>query len=219
MNSVANRRNLIHSYKRLSIFISPGNKHKAAKVTIKARYDHVAMLLHWTIAILIGAMFPLGWYMTDLPKGSAERAHYFELHKSIGLTIALLVLLRIIWRLLHNPPPLPDSLLRWQKKAAKASHLLLYCMMVIQPLTGYVSSSFSGHSIKFWGIALPQWGWKDLFLDKFFQDVHVTCSVVLLCLIVIHICGALSHLAGLHENVLPRMVPYMKRRTPPPQGH
>lgn len=178
----------------------------------QTRYDKVAMLLHWVIAILIVAMFPLGWYMTDLPKRTAIRAHYFELHKSIGLTIALLVVLRIIWRLIHQPPELPESFPRWQKSAAKASHVLLYCMIVIQPLTGYISSSFSGHSIKLWGLPLPLWGWRDMYLDHLFENIHVVCSVILLCLIVIHVCGALAHFAGLHENVLPRMVPFMKRR-------
>ncbi len=215
MNSVANQRNLIHSYRRLYIFNSPGNNQKFTIVMTQERYDHIAMLFHWVIAVLILAMFPLGWYMTDLPKKTAERAHYFELHKSIGLTIALLVLLRIIWRLMKSPPRLPDSFPDWQKKAAKASHVLLYCMIVIQPLTGYVSSSFSGYSIKIWGFALPQWGWRNMYLDHLFENIHVACSVVLLCLIVIHVCGALAHWAGLHENVLPRMVPFMKRPEPP----
>ena len=186
-------------------------------MTSQARYDRVAMLFHWTIALLVLAMFPLGWYMTDLPKRTAVRAHYFELHKSIGLTIALLVLLRIIWRLLHRAPPLPESLVQWQKKAAHASHLLLYCMLVIQPLTGYISSSFSGHSIKIWGLALPLWGWRDPFLAHLFENVHVVCSVVLLCLIGIHICGAFAHLARMHESVLPRMVPFLARREQDPR--
>lgn len=184
----------------------------ASKLTAQERYSGIAMALHWTIAMLIAVMFGIGWYMVDLPQHSHERSFYFALHKSIGLTIMLLVIFRLVWRFRHHPPALPQSLLAWQRRVANASHLLLYVFMIVQPVSGYLSSSFSGYSTKFWGVPLPEWGWHDAVINEFFTDVHVASSVALLCLIAMHICGALAHLAGVHENVLVRMLPSPRRQ-------
>ena len=81
------------------------------------RYSLPAIALHWLIAALIVFLFGLGWYMVDLPKGPV-RGPYFSLHKSVGLTVAGLALLRLIWRLTHHPPALPDVMPNWQRCAA-----------------------------------------------------------------------------------------------------
>lgn len=171
------------------------------------RYDGVAMLLHWLMFILILILFMLGWYMVDLPKESPERTYFFALHKSIGLTLAVLLFVRIAWRWEHTPPALPESLAAWQRRLAEATHYLLYFFMLLQPVSGYVSSSFSGYPTRLWGVLLPQWGWKSPGLNELFTEVHETSSLALLCLIILHVCGALAHLVGAHENVLTRMLP------------
>ena len=145
--------------------------------------------------------------MVDLPKGSDERTFFFGLHKSIGLTVAALLVLRIGWRL-RKPGPAPaDGLIEWQRRLSILTHRLLYVFMVLQPLSGYISSSFAGYPTRFWGMALPQWADKNPALNELFTGVHESCSVVLALLIGLHICGALAHLWGGHENVLRRMLP------------
>lgn len=181
-------------------------------MTENTRYDNVAIFLHWTIMLLILSLFGIGWYMVDTPDGSLIRTKLFALHKSIGLTVALLIICRIAWRITHVSPLLPDTVQPWQKKLASLTHFLLYCLMVVQPLSGYLSSSFSGYKTRIWGVPLPQWGWKEPVLNQLFTDIHVVSSVSLLCLIILHVCGAFSHLFSRHGNVLPRMLPWMSGR-------
>jgi len=149
--------------------------------------------------------------MVDLPRGSDERSFFFALHKSFGITTAIVVFLRIAWRVSHRAPALPQSLATWQRRAATAVHHLLYFFLILQPVSGYVSSSFSGYKTRLWGVALPHWGWKDQVLNETFTEIHVASSVALLILIGIHLCGALAHLLMPHENVLRRMVPWFGR--------
>ena len=178
-------------------------------VNAKVRYDNVAIALHWLTVLLIITLYGLGWYMVDIPRGTPERSFYFALHKSFGLTTALVVLVRLGWRFGHRPPALPDTLMHWQRITATAIHHLLYLFLLVQPLTGYISSSFSGYKTRWWGIPLPQWGWKNQVLNETFTEMHVICSVILLLLVVVHVCGALAHLYMRHDNVLGRMAPWL----------
>ena len=162
------------------------------------------------MAILVITLFGLGWYMVDLPKGSDERSWFFALHKSIGLTMAILVLLRLIWRLKHVPPVLPASISKFKQKLAGLTHWLLYVAMFIQPISGYISSSFSGYKTKIWGLALPHWGWKSPHLNEIFTDIHVASSVALLCLIILHLSGVIFHVAEGDRSILRRMLPGKK---------
>src|SRR5215217_9665047 len=88
-----------------------------------ARYTRIAIFLHWLIAIAVFAQIGLGLWMIGIPKSPPGiRAYWFNVHKSIGLTIAVLVLLRLAWRLAHRPPALPGTLAAWQRTAARISH-------------------------------------------------------------------------------------------------
>lgn len=172
------------------------------------KYTYIAIFIHWAMALLILGMFLLGWYMEDLPKGP-DRGYFFALHKSIGLTIALLLLARILWRIFHKPPALPLTIKTWQRKLATAAHHSLYLLMFLQPLTGYLSSSYAGYGTKFWGwFALPEWAEKNKELNDMFSEIHEAVSVVLLTVILIHIAGALAYLVSKHENVMRRMLPW-----------
>lgn len=174
------------------------------------RYDRISILLHWLTLVLLCVLFGLGWYMVDLPIGSAERSYFFALHKSVGLTTAVVVIFRAGWRIAHPAPPLPDAIDILRRKLARITHVLLYVTLLLQPLSGYLSSSFTRYPTRWWGIPLPQWGWQDAALNEFFTEIHVANSVALLCLIVLHVLGALSHIAG-PDNVLPRMLPSRRR--------
>ena len=143
--------------------------------------------------------------MADLPKGSDERTWFFALHKSIGLTLALLAIFRLSWKLISKSPELPGYVAAGQKKLANATHHLLYVLMFIQPVSGYISSSFSGYKTEFWGIPLPQWGWKAPVLNELFTEIHEISAFCLISLLVLHISGVVYHLHKKQTDLIKRM--------------
>ncbi|MBL1142368.1 MAG: cytochrome b [Proteobacteria bacterium] len=169
------------------------------------RYNNTAILIHWLMAIMIFAMIGLGFYMVGLEKGSDERSWFFALHKSIGLTLALLALIRLVWKLSSIQPALPDYIAPLQRKMATATHHLLYLMMFIQPVSGYISSSFSGYKTKFWGIPLPHWGWKNPELNDLFTGIHEISAFCLILLLLLHIAGVIYHLYKKQTDLFKRM--------------
>lgn len=172
-----------------------------------SRYDTTTIVLHWVMAALILVLFPLGWYMVGLPKGSDERSYFFALHKSIGLTVAVLLVIRLAWRARAAAMMAAPGLAPWQERTAKVAHRLLYVFMALQPTSGYISSSFAGYPTRVWGVALPQWADKDPYWNQFFTGIHEASSLALAALIALHVAGALWHLTGRHPSVLPRILP------------
>ena len=172
---------------------------------ITERYTLPAIALHWLIALLVIGMLFLGYYMVDIPKGTPNRAFYFNLHKSFGVLAGVLILLRLYWRLTHPVPLISTG--SWTDKAAKWSHGLLYLCMVLQPVTGYLSSSFNKYGVKFFGVALPGWGWEDAKLRDLFMYFHHLISVLLVALIVIHVLAAFKHLLVDRDRIFQRMLP------------
>ncbi len=113
--------------------------------------------MHWAIAAAVVGLMVLGWWMQAIPKQPVgPRADAYNLHKSIGLAALLLMAVRLAWRASHRPPALPP-LPRWQAHAAAAVHLLLYAVMFIAALSGYIGSATSGYPVKFFGWVLPSW--------------------------------------------------------------
>lgn len=173
----------------------------------KVRYALPAIALHWVIALLIIGMLCLGYYMVDIPKGIPGRAVYFNLHKSLGVLTGALILLRLCWRLAHPAPPLPRSTPRLMAKAAQWSHGLLYLCMVLQPATGYLSSSFNKYGIKVFGVALPNWAWEDKHLREFFMTYHQLIAIAFIALIAIHVLAACKHVLIDRDRIFGRMLP------------
>lgn len=177
-----------------------------------ARYTAVAVALHWLIAVLIVTQLVLGWTMIQIPKEPVGvRAYWFNLHKSIGITIALLVLVRIAWRWRHPAPPLPPGVPGWQRRAAATSHVVLYACLIGMPLAGFLGSTFSGYPIKYFGIALPQWGFKSDPLKSLFSAVHLTLAWVFMTVIALHVSAAVKHLLVDRDGVFWRMWPRASR--------
>jgi len=171
------------------------------------RYDRVAVALHWLIAFGVLEQIGLGWWMLDIPKQPVGvRAGWFNLHKSIGLTLGALVVLRLAWRLAHRPPPLPPSLPRWQQAAAIATHRLLYLCLLVMPLSGYLGSSFSGYPVRFFGITLPGWAARNDALKDLFSQIHYAAAAVFMLLIALHAAAALKHLLA-RDGLFGRMWP------------
>ncbi|SFA74074.1 cytochrome b561 [Collimonas sp. OK607] len=185
-----------------------GNQMSALPVTAdKTRYTLPAIGLHWVIALLIIGMLCLGYYMVGIPKGIPGRAVYFNLHKSLGVLAGALILLRLGWRLAHRPPPLPRATSRPMARAAQWSHGLLYLCMLLQPATGFLSSSFNKYGIKFFGLALPNWAWEDKHLRELFMSYHQSIAIAFIALIVIHVLAACKHLLIDRDRIFGRMLP------------
>ena len=169
------------------------------------RYTRVAIVLHWLIALGVLAQIAFGWWMIDIPKSPpGVRAYWFNVHKSIGLTLGILIFIRLAWALTHRAPPLPDHIPAWQKFAAKASHVLLYACMIIMPLSGYLGSSFTKYPIKYWGMTLPNWGWDAPLYKDLCSNVHQIAVIVFMTLIAIHIAAAIKHMMA-RDGVIQRM--------------
>ena len=172
------------------------------------RYSAPAIALHWIVAILVLAMIGLGLYMTDIPRGTPERAFFFNLHKSIGVTTAILVLIRLWWRFRNPPPLLPSSVPAWQVQASKLSHALLYLCLILMPLSGFSASQFTKYGVTYFGLfKIPPMGWENKVIYDFLQGIHGVTAVLLITLVVIHVAAALKHLLFDRDQVFPRMLP------------
>ena len=135
------------------------------------------------------------------------RGFYVNLHKSTGLTIALLIVLRLGWRLAHPPPQLPSFVPSWERVASRMNHLALYICMLVMPSSGYIASNFSKFGIKLFNvILLPPWGIDDKRIYAVFNTMHVVTSYLLVGLIALHVLAAIRH-AFRRDGVLARMLP------------
>jgi len=173
-----------------------------------SRYTTAAIVFHWVVAILALAMIGLGLSMTDIPKGSPDRAFYFNLHKSIGITTALLVLARLWWRAKHPPPSLPASMPGWEVQAAKISHAMLYMCLILMPLSGFSASQFTKYGVTFFGLfKIPPMGSENKLVYDLLQGVHEVTAALLITLIVIHVLAAFKHLLINRDSVFQRMWP------------
>ncbi|WP_438969636.1 cytochrome b [Methylophaga sp.] len=174
----------------------------------ETHYSRVQVILHWLIALMILIMIMVGLFMVALPKESelapgqeSVRAFWFLLHKSMGMTVAILIVLRLGWRLTHKAPPLPDYVKTWQKNASTAVHGLLYVLMVAIPFTGYLQSMFSEYDTKFWGIVVPRLAEADESQREQFSQLHEVLAYSLIALLLLHVSAALKHrLAGNEIN-------------------
>lgn len=174
-------------------------------------YTRTAVTLHWVVALLILAAFPLGLYMTGL-KLSPLKLQLYSYHKWLGVTVAWLVVLRLAWRLRHPAPPLPMSLPVWQQKAAAALHHLLYLLMLALPLSGWLMSSAKGVPTVYLGLLpLPDLLDKNETLGDLLALVHATLAYVLATLVLVHVAAALKHQFVDHDAVLARMLPFLRR--------
>lgn len=179
------------------------------------RYSHVAMLLHWIIAAMILVNLGLGWRMSFL-KGMAQ-FDMFQLHKSVGITVLVLSVVRLVWRLLHPAPALPATMSAWERFGAHATHWFFYLMMIGMPLTGWAMVSVSP-----WNIPTLLWHripWPHIaFLHDLSPaqkagveaasgSVHLYLALGGAALIALHVAAALKHQFVTKDGVLGRMVP------------
>lgn len=151
----------------------------------------------------------LGIYAGNLPV-SLARLKWLSWHKALGIILLALVLLRLAWRAFHSPPALPAFLPRHERFLALVVHALLYAMLVLAPLSGWLYASAAGLSVTVRGLRIPDLVERNPGLAAAFHDMHVIFVVVLASLIVLHVAGALRH-ALRHDGIMSRMLPW--RRT------
>lgn len=174
-------------------------------------YDAVAQALHWLVAALVLAQLALGVYAANLPV-SLARLQWLSRHKSLGLAILALMLLRLGWRWLHPPPALPASMPRWERRAANATHRMLYVLLILAPLAGWLYASAAGLSVNWFGLfVVPDLVAPDRALAALFKALHLALVALLALLIALHAGAALRHAVVLRDAVLQRMLP---RRRP-----
>jgi cytochrome b561 len=175
-----------------------------------ARYTSTAIALHWLTFALIASGFVLAVYMTGLPL-SPQKLKYFSWHKWIGVTVLMLVVARLAWRLTHPAPALPATMPAWQQHAAALIHAALYALVLVIPPTGWLFSSASGVPTVYLGLLqLPDLLERDKALAGQLKLVHVTLNYTMLTLVVIHAAAALKHHFVDRDGVLRRMLPFIK---------
>ena len=190
------------------------------------RYTSVAIALHWLLALALGAMIAIGKNMYDADHQPIS--WLFQLHKSIGITILVLVIARIVWRFMNPPPALPEAMASMEKRAAHGVHVGLYALMILLPLTGWIMVSVSPFAIAtvlygavswphlpaFAGLALET---RELVYPRI-ENVHELLSWALIALFVLHLAGAIKHELSDEEGVIKRMIPGLFGKTAPPQA-
>ena len=178
-----------------------------------ARYTRVAIVLHWLIAFALIGSFSVGLYMVDLPL-SPQKLRIYSWHKWAGVTIFLCVVLRLGWRLRHAPPELPATMPAWQRSLAGASHVLLYLLMIAVPLSGWLMSSAKGFQTVWFGVLpLPDLLDKNKELGDLLREFHMLLNFGMATLVLVHVGAALKHHFLDRDDVLARMIPFL-RNTP-----
>lgn len=205
------------------------------------RYTAVAIVLHWAIALAILLMLPLGFWMhLSVEAGNTGQGVFqaFQLHKSIGLTILALSLVRLGWRLAHKPPPLPAGMPAWEAFAARATHLAFYFIIIAMPLSGwlYVSAQWSHESHQplpvpthwfglfrvpeLFGLASQSHAVRAQAADAAFT-AHYLLAYAAIALFVLHVGAALKHQFVNRDETLAHMVPSLRapnETEPPPKS-
>ncbi len=180
------------------------------------RYPIAVIVMHWAIAVAVVGLVVMGWWMQTIPKQPVgPRADAYNLHKSIGLAALLLMAVRLAWRASHRPPELP-SLPLWQARAAVAVHLLLYALMFIAALSGYLGSATSGYPVKLFGWVLPSWAAAHDAVKDACSLVHLASNWLLVAAIGAHVAATIYHQWVLRDGLFWRMWPVggrLRKRT------
>lgn len=184
---------------------------------IDNKYSKTAIYLHWLIALLMIINVVLGWTAELLPESSIRFA--IDTHKSIGISVLSLVLLRLLWRLSHQPPPLPQSFHRWELNLAKLGHVGLYVLMLAIPISGWLHDSAWKDAVThpmqlFYTVPWPRIGYIERLepalkerLHDIFGAIHEWFGIVLVALFVLHVVAVLKHSWLDKKPIIERMLP------------
>jgi cytochrome b561 len=166
--------------------------HSGTSLAAAQRYSRITVVLHWVLAAALLVQVVLGWWMLELPKSPAGlRAGWFNVHKSIGLTLALLIVLRLAWRTTHGAPAADTG--TWQRAAAQAVHGMLYACMLLLPVCGFLGSSFTRYPVRWfgWVVPTPHTDWPAA--KQLMSDLHYAAAWALVVLVAVHVAAAAWH--------------------------
>jgi len=174
-------------------------------------YTSTAKALHWLMAALLFGLLALGFYMSDLPL-SPNKLKFYSWHKWAGVTAFLLLAFRLLWRITHRPPALPDSMPKLMQFAAHAGHLALYGLMIAIPLSGWLMSSAKGFQTVYFGILpIPDLLDKNKELGNLLAIVHESLNFLFIAVLAGHIGAALKHHFIDKDDILTRMLPDLSK--------
>lgn len=176
-------------------------------------YGAGARTLHWVTVALLLIIIPMGLVMGSLPRGMVQNT-FFITHESLGLTVLALTLARFLWRLGHPPPPPPLDLNRLERNASAGVHALLYAVLIIMPVTGYLFVTLSDIDVSYFGLVhVPALVEPDKPTGKVLGAIHISLQWVIYALAAMHIGAALHHHFFRHNDVLARMLPSLRNRS------
>ena len=179
------------------------------------RYGAVAQALHWTIAALIVVQFVLAKLAEHLPLG-IEKLILLARHKSFGMTILMLAVLRLAWRVANPPPPLPSGMTRAARTTAGVTHAAMYVLLFAMPLSGWLMSSAKNYSVSWFGLfTWPNLIGPDEAAFRLLRETHGILSNLLLAIVILHVLAALKHHFWDQDDVLRRMLPFTRSRMRP----
>lgn len=169
-------------------------------------YHKFSKILHWVIAVIVLAMLSLSFFLGDVPDSLKPSA--YTIHKSLGLTVLFLMLIRIFWIFYIGRPSLPSNTPNWEYLLSRVVQYSFYIFLIIMPLAGWIMATASNRSPVYFGIqVLPcPWITPDPSLAKFMNLTHKTCAWILLGLVFLHISGALKHHFLNKDDVLKKML-------------
>jgi cytochrome b561 len=174
-------------------------------------YTRTAIALHWLMALLVLVTFPVGVVMHEMAL-SPDKLRMLSYHKWLGVSVFMLLVVRLVWRAAHKPAPLPATMPHWQMMAAKAVHVLLYALLFAIPLSGWLMSSAKGFQTVYLGVLpLPDLLAKDKVLGDALAELHEVLNITMLLLLVAHVAAALKHQFVDHDGTLARMLPFLDR--------
>ena len=167
-------------------------------------YGHIAKFFHWLMAIFFIGMFVIAYTMINISK-SDFRYSLYDFHKATGILLFSLVALRLSWRLINIQPVLSVVLPFWQRLAARWNIIVLYILMFLMPMTGFLTSTLGGHDISFYGIFTISPLAHNQSASAFFSAAHEILSYLLSIAFVFHIIGTLYHHYFLKDEIFKRM--------------
>ena len=169
------------------------------------RYNSIAIILHWVMALLIFATWSIAIAVDDMPLSPA-RITGLSWHKWLGVTVFFLVILRLLWRATHSVPPLKLQMPAWQEKVMQLTHLTFYLLMLAIPVVGWLMSSAKGYTVNYFGLfELPDLVDKDKALGHQLKEIHEFLANGLMALVGLHILAALKHQFIDKDGLLSRM--------------
>jgi cytochrome b561 len=175
-------------------------------MTRQLGHGTTAKIFHWLILLLLFIQYPIGWFMPDVHRGMSP-GEAMTFHISTGVAILMLIVLRFVWRLTHPVAP-ESSLPPWQRVISEGVHWLLYALVLMTTMTGWLFASFRGWSVSlFFALPLPMLTPEGSSFGRSFGEWHQTMEWALLIVIGIHVAAALAHIFIYRDRIVQRMLP------------